>query len=442
MDKKDKKIVLLNWYIILQPIIDIVTSLGVRYGSSSLTFGVIIRALFVCIMILYMMFFYRGKYEKVIRIFVAVISIYGIAFCVNAALCSGVYTIITNVKMFIKMYYFLYVLLGLFCMYQQYNYLVSDSILVIVYCEYTVSILLSAISNTSFGTYNYGKGYCGWFYAGNEVGAIISILAIVALIYSFRSKYKYLWIIMGGLCAFSGTYIGTKVPLLANIMAILVLCVVFTVQRIMYKTSGTKIFRCLVVLLVYCLLYMFNSPARQNNGIMVTEHYEESVVEKENDNDNDNVREDEEDIKDTKAYIIINWLLSNRLVYVEGTVDRYCTGTLSEKILGLGYSYKIGKEINSNLIEMDFLALLFYHGVLGFIFYIIPILYFAMYCIKKIWGLRKSLWKNENLVVYTYGILIGLACAAVSGHVLIAPAVSIYIALLIVKLNSAVCMNV
>ena len=110
--------------------------------------------------------------------------------------------------------------------------------------------------------------------------------------------------------------------------------------------------------------------------------------------------------------------------------------------MGLGYSYKIGKEINSNLIEMDFLALLFYHGVLGFIFYIIPILYFAMYCIKKIWGLRKSLWKNENLVVYTYGILIGLACAAVSGHVLIAPAVSIYIALLIVKLNSAVCMNV
>ena len=45
--KKEKKITLLNWYIILQPIIDILTSLGVRYGSDSITLGVAIRAVFV-----------------------------------------------------------------------------------------------------------------------------------------------------------------------------------------------------------------------------------------------------------------------------------------------------------------------------------------------------------------------------------------------------------
>ena len=115
--KKEKKIILLNWYIILQPIIDILTSLGVRYGSDSITLGVAIRAVFVGIMAFYVMFIYRGKYE---------ISVYGLAFLANAAVCSGTYTIITNIKMFIKMYYFLYVLLGLFCMYQQYQYVVSD----------------------------------------------------------------------------------------------------------------------------------------------------------------------------------------------------------------------------------------------------------------------------------------------------------------------------
>ena len=166
--KKEKKITLLNWYIILQPIIDILTSLGVRYGSDSITLGVAIRAVFVGIMAFYVMFIYRGKYEKAVKIYVAIISVYGLAFLANAAVCSGTYTIITNIKMFIKMYYFLYVLLGLFCMYQQYQYVVSDWLLVGVYCEYTVSIFLSAITNTSFGTYDYGKGYCGWFYAGNE----------------------------------------------------------------------------------------------------------------------------------------------------------------------------------------------------------------------------------------------------------------------------------
>ena len=45
--KKEKKIILLNWYIILQPIIDILTSLGVRYGSDSITLGVAIRAVFI-----------------------------------------------------------------------------------------------------------------------------------------------------------------------------------------------------------------------------------------------------------------------------------------------------------------------------------------------------------------------------------------------------------
>lgn len=149
--KKEKKITLLNWYIILQPIIDILTSLGVRYGSDSITLGVAIKSS-ICRNngVLCNVYFIAGKYEKAVKIYVAIISVYGLAFLANAAVCSGTYTIITNIKMFIKMYYFLYVLLGLFCMYQQYQYVVSDWLLVGVYCEYTVSIFLSAITNDKF----------------------------------------------------------------------------------------------------------------------------------------------------------------------------------------------------------------------------------------------------------------------------------------------------
>lgn len=429
--KKEKKITLLNWYIILQPIIDILTSLGVRYGSDSITLGVAIRAVFVGIMAFYVMFIYRGKYGKAVKIYVAIISVYGLAFLANAAVCSGTYTIITNIKMFIKMYYFLYVLLGLFCMYQQYQYVVSDWLLVGVYCEYTVSIFLSAITNTSFGTYDYGKGYCGWFYAGNEVGAIISILSIVALLFAVTSKKKYVWIVMGLLCAFSGTYVGTKVPLLASAMAVIVLGFVCLIQKMLYKTSGRNFVRCIIIILAYCILYMANSPARQNNGIMVTEHYETNVIEKE-----ENLKENDEeiDVGENKVYLVINWLLSNRLVYAETTVNRYCTGTISEKILGLGYEYKTGKDITNHLIEMDFLALQFYHGILGIIIYLLPIIYLALYCLKRIWVYRKDFWKNDIAIIYIYGILIGFACAAVSGHVLIAPAVSLYMDVIIVKL--------
>ena len=435
MEKKEKKITLLNWYIILQPIIDILTSLGVRYGGGSVTLGVVVRAVFVGVMVVYMMLFYHGKHEKIIKVYVGVISLYGILFLAHAALCSGTYTIITNIKMFIKMYYFLYVLLGFFCMYQQHRYIVSDWLLAIVYCEYTISIFLSAITNTSFVTYDYGKGYCGWFYAGNEVGAIISILSIVALVFAIKSSRTYLWLIIGGLCAFNGTYVGTKVPLLASAMAIIVLCVISLIQIMLYKNNSAKIIRCLVILLAYFVLYLCNSPARQNNEIMVTEHYETNVVEKEKEEENvlEELKRD-----DNKAYLIVNWLLSNRLVYAEKTVERYSVGTMSEKILGLGYSYKIESNVNNSLIEMDFLALLFNHGIMGCIIYIVPICYFAVYCIKRIWKFRKLFWKRDNVIVYAYGILIGLACAVVAGHVLIAPAVSIYLAILIVKLVAGV----
>lgn len=117
---------------------------------------------------------------------------------------------------------------------------------------------------------------------------------------------------------------GTKVPLLASAMAVIVLGFVCLIQKILYKTSSRNIIRCVIILLAYCTLYMANSPARQNNGIMVTEHYETNVIEKE---END----EEIDVGENKVYLVINWLLSNRLVYAETTVNRYCTGTISEK---------------------------------------------------------------------------------------------------------------
>ena len=58
----------------------------------------------------------------------------------------------------------------------------------------------------------------------------------------------------------------------------------------------------------------------------------------------------------------------------------------------------------------------------------------ALYCLKRIWVYRKDFWKNDIAIIYIYGILIGFACAAVSGHVLIAPAVSLYMDVIIVKL--------
>ena len=49
------------WFVIFQPIIDIITSIMVRFISPQLTIGVVTRALFVVFIVVYVLFFYDNK---------------------------------------------------------------------------------------------------------------------------------------------------------------------------------------------------------------------------------------------------------------------------------------------------------------------------------------------------------------------------------------------
>lgn len=192
------------------------------------------------------------------------------------------------------------------------------------------------------------------------------------------------------------------------------------------------------------VLYQFNSPVKVNNQTMVGEHYQTYVVEEEQ--SEQKAVEDHEEIEETeektvektevksKLYLVANWLLSNRLVMYEDAVERWTEGNPGEKILGLGYVFDIDKERYDTVIEMDFVALLINHGYVGFFIYMVPIIGFAVICLKKAIKNIKDLLEMYPLVVYAYAILIGLACAFLAGHVLIAPGVSIYIAICIIKL--------
>lgn len=228
---KERVWYILNIYILLQPIVDILTSLNVRYFPTALTVGIVVRFAFVGVMGMYLLFFYKGKNSRLVKGFFLMVSFYGILNIGHAAYLNGIGTLVNNSKMFIKMFYFIYVLLAFYAVYQQYGYKVEDNLLAFVFCEYAVSILISAITNTSFGTYMYAEGYCGWFYAGNEIGAIISILSIIAIYQAFSSTKRGMWLVVAFLVAFCSTYIGTKVPFLA-IVAATVMMLGFSMLRL------------------------------------------------------------------------------------------------------------------------------------------------------------------------------------------------------------------
>lgn len=413
-------------YVLISPLVDMMTSLAVRAGMTGMTMGVVVRALFVVAMAFYVLFLYRGAHGVKLRIAVLITAAYGIIYLLNTVSINGLGVLMDNAKMYVKVYYFVFVLLGLYALYREHGIVISDKLLTIVFCIYSTSIFLAAITGTSFPTYELlDIGYCGWFYAGNEIGAIVAILAGIALAYGF-TKSKLISIPILGLVAFSSTYIGTKVPFFAVVVAG-VLLLLFWIGKLVkekFATGKKTIIKFGVLLLCILVLYLADSPIHQNadwiqDQFGITTEADWSKF-------------------GTFAPIIetVDWLLSGRIGDIQDVMSRYVDGSWMEKLFGIGYTFQIAGEWRTDVVEMDFVAILLKHGMVGLAIYMIPLLYFAVVCIKKLIKQLKYFWELESAVLYTYGILIGLGCAFLAGHVLVAPAVSIYIAACIVKLHA------
>lgn len=418
-------------YLLVSPLVDMLTSLAVRAGMTGLTMGVLARAAFVAAMVFYVLFLYKGQHKGKLRVAVILTSLYGVLYLANTVAVNGLGVLMENAKMFLRVYYFVYVLLGLYALYEEHRILVSDKMLTIVFCIYSTSIFLAAITGTSFPTYELlDIGYCGWFYAGNEIGAIVAILSGITLLYGFTHP-KYFWIPILGLVAFSSTYIGTKVPFLAIVAIAALLFLFWLIKQLVRKPEEAKkkIVKYGALLLCIAVLYSIGSPIQQNAGVVQDrfDNIVESTPPTEPDNGEENTNEDQ-------FMAVTDWLLSGRLSSIQNVVKRYAQGSWMDKLFGIGYNFKVDGKWNSDVVEMDFIAICLKHGIVGLAVFMAPLIYFAVICIIRLFKALRKFWELEAAFTYTYAILIGLGCALVAGHVLVAPAVSIYIAICTVKL--------
>ncbi|MBR5519144.1 MAG: O-antigen ligase family protein, partial [Clostridia bacterium] len=176
---------LILFYMLAQPIVDIATSFLVR-GGFDVTIGVVFRALFLALMGVYGLFFYRGPKRKLVVLYLAAVVAFAAVQMAYLFLQGGMGVIFTNLKETIKVFYFPCVLVAFWALYKEFGYLVSERPLVAIGVFYTLTIFISFVTNTSFQSYK-GNGYCGWFYAANEISAITLILS-PTVFYAFTSR--------------------------------------------------------------------------------------------------------------------------------------------------------------------------------------------------------------------------------------------------------------
>ena len=185
-NKKSFFSTLASFFIILGPVIDVLTSLSEKFLSLPLSAGILVRFLFVGLIGIYLLFIYKDKHHVLIKVFFLAVSVYGVVHILLNAYTFGTATLFENLKMFFKTYYFVYALLFFYALYRSENFKISDKVLTVVFLEYTGCVLLAVLTKTSFYTYpwRWQEGYCGWFFAGNEVAAVIAALSFVAIFYA------------------------------------------------------------------------------------------------------------------------------------------------------------------------------------------------------------------------------------------------------------------
>ena len=452
-------------FIILQPILDLLTSFMSRNMDLPLTIGIIARSLFMVYMFIYALFFYRpqGRIYKYSRGILIGIGVYIITF-LGYTLLSKDTSIITEIKGVIKLFYFPIVLTGVFILNEKDRLEISNNFLMYLLLGYTGVIFIATITGTYFRSYNeylYGLGTVGWFFAANEIGSIIAILTPFTIINIIENKLNIVNIISIILCILSSLYMGTKVPFIGFIasLGILMVYLIFTyiftrIKKISTLLNYRKISVCVITIgIVFCGLFykspvyknlMFNyghivhkiiqfieGPKNENPATKPMDPNEEVVVvEPEEQEPEINMHINQDDL--------VGSLLSNRTAVAEEIKNIYKKSSIVEKLVGLGHVIEIKSGISTDkTIEMDQLDIFYRHGIVGTILYFGQLIILLGVIIKSLLRNARNLL-DLDVITCMISIFLGIAIAFSSGHVLTAPAVSIFIILSIIKLYNKV----
>ncbi|MEK4893767.1 O-antigen ligase family protein [Bacillus sp. FSL M7-0996] len=461
----------LLFFIILQPVLDLLTSLSIVLLKSNATVGILVRFLIMAVGGIYILIQAKEKENRKFLIYLILLAVVlGIGF-INNKLVKNPIVLGEEVKFVAKALY-IYIMLGSYILAlkslkKKVN--ISDKVRnSIVYSTLIINaiMVISISTSTDFGSYQWMKvGSRGWFYAGNELGSILAIIFPIVVLYSIQKtksvKHVLYWI-PSLLMIYSLIQVGTKVGMgsigatLAAAIGIIVLQLLFD-RRNPNKRSLVLNGLIAIVLLAGVVGTFKMTPLAQNMGIHNNYLSEQNVAQqgqkeqeiKEKIKKEQEIKEKEEKHKVTKpeekAKVEAevkkelekeqkkenqeNLIFSGRQVYEERHKQFFKEAPMSQKLLGMGYAgnfkYNEQKEPDPKLIEMDFHDWFYDFGIIGFALMMIPFIYYGVRILLAFVTRFKEIF-NVKYGMITASLVLALGIAYIAGHILTAPGVGIY----------------
>ena len=407
-------------FLLLLPIIDVLTSITEKLNLNIPSLGIIIKSVFLGIMILYLIISSTSKYKKMSLYYLMAIFLYMVLFFITKINYLNLSLFVIEIKYMIKILFYPISLITMICYFDDKKLSKEElsSVLLKSFLIYLLFIIIPFITKTGFNSYMDGSyGSSGWFYAANEM----AIILIVLFPFSYMLlKKSIVLVIIPIISALLISTLGTKVSMIGLYVISLMLFIISLFYRKNKKFDKKLILGTFLVLIsVIAIFNSSNTVDNISNSILIQERQNEIDKELYNFDYDSNSLFYKVVLKYGRA------ILSDRDLYFKYTFKTYDDNfNINTLLFGIGYSdvYKINNELATKLIEIDFFDILFHSGLMMSLIVFLPFLYFIV-------KLFKSKKFNINIVFYTLMIALIFSISCLSGHTFGAPAVSIYLSL-------------
>lgn len=443
IDKIKEKVTIENilcFFIIICPILDMLSFIFRNVFNTKLSPSTIIRPIIPLVIMIYL-FFKKDKKFKLYTFLGALL--YGIYAVIHLYLFTKVktgssYSGVTHEAQYIVNYSFM--ILNLFLYIHVFKNTSTDKLkksILYAACIYVGSIYLSLITQTSSYTYlEEQMGHKGWFESGNSLGAILLLTMFVYINYIKDKKYRKIVI---PLLVFLGIFlmflIGTRVGLFGFILVISLYIILEVFQSLLHNKKVNKktvgIGTSLIVIISIGVVIFGSTTIERRKHLKDIE----SDILDENQVGNSHITGDLLEIKNKidKDELEIGFMSEAQkksVIDLYNTANNMNISNNDQRMQQLIYNFALIKNQNNLglilfgngyvanfrelILEMEIPAFLFNFGLLGFILYFIPFLSIFVY---GLWiGIKNIMKIDDEYIIYELASGFTFALSFFSGY--------------------------
>ncbi|MBG9581182.1 membrane protein [Bacillus thuringiensis] len=434
-------------FIVFQPILDLLTSFSIYVLHMSATVGIVVRFAFMLLALGYLLLHHKQQGAKKYILYLCLFGIVLAIGLVNNLMIKSPVSFGEEVKFIMKSVYPIVLLFGYIIALKELKNNEFAFHKIITYFLYatlilSVSIITAMATGTDFPSYPNSKiGSRGWFFAGNDLSSIFAIMFPIVVLYSVHKTTSfskvYYWI-PTVLAMYASIMIGTKVGYGAIVITLGIALFFLFIEYMMHRKKEGKGFIYLVntitaaVVLGGLLVLTPQTPIAKNMSIHLQIYeYKKSVQDEKDRKEGKVVKEEEHKQGELTDSEMKSLIYSDRDKFLKVYKQYYKEAPLSQKLFGMGYAGNYTTKMK--LVEMDFHDLFFAFGIVGFLMYLLPLLYFGIKIFIRLITNFKKLFSVKHMLLAST-LVLSLGIGFMSGHVLTAPAVSIFFVVILAYL--------